>query len=184
MRVSSASSWLNALVLKGQIMNARLLALTFTAALAGCSQAGQPAATTPSPTTSDKASVDAATTAFHEALRSNDLAKFMSYIADDVFFMPAGEPPIHGKEAMRKWVTAFFDQYRTTSLTLADRELRVADGWAVELGTYEWGLAPTGGGATMVDRGNYMQVWQQRPDKTWSFSREVYNSSVPPPTTN
>lgn len=161
-------------------MNARLLVIGIVvAALAGCGKSG-PSADTHSAAISDKAAAEASTTAFHEALRTNDLEKFMSYVADDVFFMPAGEPPVRGKEAMRKWMTAFLSQYRTTSLTLADREVRVADGWAVELGTYEWGLAPAAGGATAVDRGNYMQVWQQRPDKTWSFAREVYNSSVPP----
>ncbi|HSE12658.1 MAG TPA: SgcJ/EcaC family oxidoreductase [Rudaea sp.] len=165
------------------MMHARLLAIGIVVAvLAGCGKSG-PSAVTQSGATSDKAAVEAATTAFHEALRTNDLEKFMSYVADDVFFMPAGEPPVRGKEAMRKWMTAFLSQYQTTSLTLADREVRVADGWAVELGTYEWGLAPAAGGATAVDRGNYMQVWQQRPDKTWSFAREVYNSSVPPAAT-
>ena len=164
------------------MMKARLLAAgIFVVALAGCGGSG-PSAVMPSAASADKAAVDAATTAFHETLRANDLEKFMSYVADDVFFMPAGEPPVRGKEAMRKWMTAFLSQYRTTTLTLADRELRVADGWAVELGTYEWGLAPAAGGATSVDRGNYMQVWQQRPDKTWSFAREVDNSSVPPAT--
>lgn len=165
-------------------MLARLLVIGIVGAvLAGCGKSAPPAVTQ-SPGTSDKAAAEASTTAFHEALRSNDLEKFMTYVADDVFFMPAGEPPIRGKEAMRKWMTAFLSQYRTTSLTLADREMRVADGWAVELGTYEWGLAPAAGGATTVDRGNYMQVWQQRPDKTWSFAREVYNSSVPPAAAN
>ena len=151
--------------------------------MAGCGKS-EPSASKPSAATSDKAAVEASTTAFHEALRGNDLEKFMSYVADDVFFMPAGEPPVRGKEAMRKWMTAFLSQYRTTSLTFADREVRVADGWAVELGTYEWALAPAAGGAAAVDRGNYMQVWQQRPDKSWSFAREVYNSSVPAGTAN
>lgn len=163
------------------MINAHLPAIGIVVvALAGCGKSGS-YADRQSAAISDKAAVEASTTAFHETLRINDLEKFMSYVADDVFFMPAGEPPVRGKEAMRKWMTAFLSQYRTTSLTLADREVRVADGWAVELGTYEWGLAPAGGGVTAVDRGNYMQVWQQRPDKTWSFAREVYNSSVPPP---
>ena len=152
-------------------------------ALAGC---GAPPATSASGSTTitDTSAVESATAAFHQALRVNDLETFMSYVADDVFFMPAGEAPIHGKEAMRNWTAAFFSQYRTTSLTLADREVRVADGWGVELGTYEWALAPAAGGAATVDRGNYMQVWQQRPDKSWSFAREVYNSSVPAVTAN
>jgi ketosteroid isomerase-like protein len=127
----------------------------------------------------ERAEVEKATAAFHDALRNNDLERFMSYVGDDVRFMPAGEPPTRGKAALRSWMEGFLARYRTTTLRLADREVMVGNGWAVELGTYEWALAPAVGGTPAVDRGHYMQVWQQQPDKTWRFAREVYNSSVP-----
>ena len=56
----------------------------------------------------------------------------------------------------------------------------VGDGWAVELGTYEWGLTPEAGGGAVLDRGNYMQVWKSEPDGQWRFEREIWNSSEPP----
>ena len=123
--------------------------------------------------------VEQATVAFHQALRANDLETFMSYVAEDVVFMPPGEPPIRGRDAVRKWMTAFLAQYRTSSLSLNDREVLVGNGWAVELGTFEWALQPAAGGAVLADRGNYMQVWKEQTDGTWRFAREVYNSSVP-----
>jgi ketosteroid isomerase-like protein len=104
----------------------------------------------------------------------------MSYVAEDVVFMPPGEGAVRGREAVRQWMTGFLAQYRTSSLTLADREMFVGSGWAVELGTFEWALQPVAGGSPLVDRGNYMQVWKEQGDKTWRFAREVYNSSVPP----
>ena len=148
-------------------------------AISACSgaPAGSPARTT---AVKDSAGVERATAAFHQALRTNDFETFMGYVADDVVFMPPGEPPVRGRDAVRKWMTAFLEQYRTSSLTLADREVRVADGWAVELGTFEWTLKPTAGGSAVVDRGNYMQVWQLQGDTAWRFAREVYNSSIPP----
>jgi uncharacterized protein (TIGR02246 family) len=127
-----------------------------------------------------RAAVEGATTAFHQALRTNDLETFMSYVAEDVFFMPPGEPPVRGRDAIRKWMTAFLAQYRTSSLTLANREVLLGGGWAVELGTFEWALQPAAGGSPLVDRGNYMQVWKEQVDHTWRFAREVYNSSVAP----
>lgn len=106
--------------------------------VAGC---GGPPTTPPgSPAGTDTSSVESATAAFHQALRVNDLETFMSYVADDVFFMPPGEPPVRGHDALRTWMTAFLEQYRTSSLTLADREVHVGGGWAVELGTFEWAL--------------------------------------------
>jgi uncharacterized protein (TIGR02246 family) len=127
----------------------------------------------------DKAAVESTTAAVHQALRSNDVERFMNYVADDVLFMPPGEPPVRGREAVRQWITRFLMQYRTSNLILADREVFVGGRWAVEVGTFEWALQPAAGGAAVVDRGNYMQVWKQQDDKTWRFAREVYNSSVP-----
>ena len=128
----------------------------------------------------DRAAVEAATAALHQALRTNDLETFMSHVSEDVFFMPPGEPPVRGRDALRTWMTGFLAQYRTSSLTLADREVLVGHGWAVELGTFEWTLQPSAGGSAVVDRGNYIQVWKQQGDKSWRFAREVYNSSAPP----
>jgi uncharacterized protein (TIGR02246 family) len=133
----------------------------------------------------EKAAVQAATAAFHQALRTDDLEAFMSHVSDDVVFMPPGEPAVRGKSGVRTWYTAFLSQYHTSLLRLADQEVLVGDGWAVETGTYEWGLTPASGGMAAVDRGNYMQVWKQQPDGQWRFAREVYNSSLPaaPPST-
>jgi ketosteroid isomerase-like protein len=160
-------------------MHKQLPALA-VAVLVLCGCGGAPPTAAESMAGADKAAVEATTAAFHQALRTNGFDTFMSYVAEDVFFMPPGEPPIRGREALRKWMMGFLAQYRTSSLTLANREVHVGGGWAVELGTYEWALQPVAGGLPIVDRGNYMQVWQQQGDKTWRFSREVYNSSVPP----
>lgn len=144
----------------------------------GC---GAPQPQSPSQTQASrtKADFEEITAAFHETLRTNDLDRFMSYVADDVIFMPAGEAPVHGKSAMRTWMAAFLSQFRTSTLTLAHKEAFIGDGWAVEVGTYEWGLVPAAGGDVAIDHGSYMQVWKRLPDGQWRFAREVYNSSAP-----
>jgi uncharacterized protein (TIGR02246 family) len=162
------------------MMNRHPVAVLLAAIMmAACSET-PPASSARTATVSDSAGFERATTSFHQALRTNDLETFMSYVADDVRFMPAGEPAVRGRDAVRQWITAFLTQYRTTSLTLADREVRVGNGWAMELGTFEWTLQPTAGGSAVVDRGNYMQVWQLQGDTAWRFAREIYNSTVPP----
>ena len=152
-----------------------VLAVVF---VVGCSEsrpASQPGNSTPSA----KAAVEAATAAFHQALRTNDVATFMTYVADDVVLAPPGERPVRGKMAVRTWYDAFLSQYRTSSLTLSDQEVFVGTGWAAERGVYEWALVPAKGGSPVIDRGNYMQIWMQQPDGQWRFAREVYNSSAP-----
>ena len=126
-----------------------------------------------------RAAVEAATAAFHQALRTNDAGALFAYVADDVVMMPPGEAPVRGKAAMRAWYAGFLSQFRTSSLTLTNREVIVGDGWAVEAGAFEWGLAPAAGGETTVDRGHYMQVWKAQPDGQWRFAREIWNGSAP-----
>ena len=161
----------------GQMLVVATLAMVLSAGCsgsAGSSGAGADSAST-------RAAVESATTAFHQALRTNDTATFLSYVAHNVRMMPPGEGPVVGKDAVRAWYAAFLTQYRTTSLTLSDREVFVGAGWATELGRFEWGLAPAGGGATVVDRGHYMQVWSRQANGRWRFAREIWNSSAPAP---
>ena len=133
------------------------------------------------PSRAATADVERATAAFHEALRTNDAETFLSFVADDVVMMPPGEAPVRGKDALRAWYVAFLSQYRTSSLTLGDREVLVGEGFAVETGSFVWGLIPAAGGAPVLDRGHYMQVWKRRPDGQWRFEREIWNSSAPAP---
>ena len=157
----------------------RHLAALLLAGVALGSCRGTPPATAEA-VAADRAAVDSATTAFHQALRTNDLDfSFMSYVAEDVFFMPPGSlPSWPGRRSSVDDKVSRADP--TSSLTLADREVLVGAGWAVNSVPFEWAIQPTAGGSAVVDRGNYMQVWKQRSDKTWRFAREVYNSSVPP----
>lgn len=153
------------------------MALFSSIVLFACSSSAPPATGDPAAT---KAAVETATKTFHEALRTNDSATFMSFIDDSVLLMPPGEPAVHGKDGLARWYSGFLSQYKTSSLTLNDREVIVGGDWAVELGSYAWSLTPAAGGAEIVDRGNYMQVWKKQADGQWRFAREIWNSSVQP----
>jgi ketosteroid isomerase-like protein len=125
------------------------------------------------------AAFEAASAAFHEALRTNDVEGLFAYVADDVVMMPPGEPVLRGAGSMREWYARFLAQYRTASLTLSNREVFADGQWAVELGTFAWELSPVGGGGSIIDTGNYMQVWKQQSDGQWRFAREIWNSAGP-----
>ena len=127
-----------------------------------------------------RAAVESTTTAFHQALRTNDTTSFYSFIDDDVIMMPPGEAEVRGIAKLRSWYSAFLGQYQTSSLNLKDKEVVVGDGWASEVGSYDWGLKPTKGGAEIVDHGHYMQIWKRAPDGKWKFYREIWNSATPP----
>lgn len=161
-------------------MRMKLVPVLALVAFLGCSKSDDQAAiVTVTPGAVAQPEFENATRDFHEALRRDDTEAAMAHVAQDVVMMPPGESVVRGKQAMREWHVAFLTQYRTTSLELADRELFVGNGLAVELGTYAWGLQPIAGGEPFVDHGNYMQVWKQQADGRWQFAREIWNGSVP-----
>ena len=147
--------------------------------IAGCSGAPPSRAVADSVPALHRAGVEASTAAFHQALRANDVETFMSYVAEDVFFMPPGEPPVRGRDAVRKWMAGFLAQYRTTSLTLAAaKSLSATAGqWGSE---FEWALQPSAGGSAVVEsRELHAGVETTERQEMAEFAREVYNSSVP-----
>jgi ketosteroid isomerase-like protein len=126
-----------------------------------------------------RAGVDSAAERLLTALRANDAGSFMVLVADDVVLMPPNEPILKGKAAVQAWYDQFLTQLRTSDLTITDREVLVGAEWATELASFEWALVPVAGGATVIDRGSYVQVWHHEPDGRWLFAREIWNSTTP-----
>ncbi|MDT7818027.1 MAG: hypothetical protein QOJ42_7943, partial [Acidobacteriaceae bacterium] len=52
--------------------------------------------------------------AYVAAINSNDTETLMADLTDDIVYQAPSEPEIVGKDAVRKWVTGYFDAYRTT----------------------------------------------------------------------
>jgi len=160
------------------IAKCRFVVALCSVAWAACEAAPRPSGVGNEAATS-RSAFEGATTEFHQALRTDNADALFAYVSDDVLLMPPGEAAVRGKAAMRDWYAGFLSQYHTSSLTLSNREVFVSDGWAVELGTYEWGITPAAGGDPMVDHGNYMQLWKSETDGRWRFMREIWNSSAP-----
>ena len=139
---------------------------------------GRRAATTD--TTERRAGIDSAADRLLTALRANDADSFMVLLTDDVVLMPPNEPRLKGKAAVRAWYDQFLTQLHTSHLTITDREVLIGGEWATELASFEWVLAPVGGGAAVTDRGSYVQVWHHEPDGRWLFAREIWNSTTQP----
>jgi ketosteroid isomerase-like protein/uncharacterized membrane protein YphA (DoxX/SURF4 family) len=118
-----------------------MVAALCLAAMAGCTME-QPASADDDTAAAQRSAFEASTTAFHQALRTDHADSLFMYVADDVVLMLPGESVVRGKNAMRDWYAGFLSQYRTASLTLANREVFVSGEWAVELGSYDGGSHP------------------------------------------
>jgi ketosteroid isomerase-like protein len=139
---------------------------------------------TPRPETVDRvalrAGVDSAADRLLAALRADASDSLMALMADDVVLMPPDEAALKGKAAVRAWYDQLLTQFRTSSLTITDREVLLGGEWATELAAFEWTLVPVAGGPAVIDRGSYVQVWRRGADGRWLFSRELWNSTAPP----
>jgi uncharacterized protein (TIGR02246 family) len=130
-----------------------------------------------------RAGVDSASKRLVAALRANDSDSLMALMADDVVLMPPNEAVLRGKAGVRAWYDGFLTQLRTTDLTITDREVLVGPEWTTEVASFEWTLAPVGGGPSAAERGSYVQVWHHEADGRWLFARELWNSTAPAETT-
>lgn len=126
-----------------------------------------------------RAGFDSAAERLLVALRADDPDSVLSLMADDLVLMPPNEPVLKGKAAVRTWYTQLLTQLRTTRLTVADREVQLADEWSTEIAGFEWVLTPVAGGPPVTDRGTYMQLWRREPGGAWRLSRELWNSATP-----
>ena len=126
-----------------------------------------------------RAGVDSVSDRLLTALRTNASDSLLVLMADDVVVMPPNEPVLKGKAAVRDWYNQLLTQLRTSNLAITEREVIIGDGWATELASFEWSLAPVAGGPAVTDRGNYVQVWHREPNGRWLFARELWNSTTP-----
>jgi ketosteroid isomerase-like protein len=151
--------------------------LLATAVAAACSSPKRESTT--DQTGAARASVDRAAGALLAALRNDSPDSLLALMADDVVIMPPNEPALRGKAAVRAWYGQFVGQMHTRSLDITHREVFVGGDYATEVAEFAWTLVPVAGGASIVDRGSYVQLWHRTADGRWVFSREVWNSAMP-----
>jgi ketosteroid isomerase-like protein len=83
--------------------------------------------------------------AYLTSINSNDVARFLTTVTDDIVFLPPNSEPIAGKEAVGAWVAGYFEAIQTV-WTKTTVELVVADGLAYEWYRYHVVDTPRDGG--------------------------------------
>lgn len=152
-------------------------------ALWGCGKdTGRESARAPA---SDAATGTAALRAADSALAAAVAAKDPGRTADlymaDATLLPIAEPPIVGREAIRReWaktfgIPGFQNRARTTRL-----EVAAGGDLAFTQGTYESAMTGADGRPT-VERGKWVTVWRRESDGKWRVTTDISNTDAPPP---
>jgi ketosteroid isomerase-like protein len=153
----------------------RVLALACALMAIACSN--ETAARPDSHSATYRAAFDSASDRLLAGLRADSPDSVLFLMTDDVVLMPPNEPVLTGNAAVRAWYDQLLTQFRTTSLSVKDREVWLEGEWATEVAAFEWTLTPTAGGAQVVDRGHYQQLWRREPDGRYMLFRELWNSA-------
>jgi ketosteroid isomerase-like protein len=127
----------------------------------------------------DAKSVEAAAhDVYVAAINSNDTDTLMADLTDDIVYQPPNEPEIIGKHAVRKWVTGYFDAYRTkwekTSIGFT-----VIGDWAFERYSYKSTDVDKKTGAVITDRGKGINIFRHGPDGKWRVTIDGWSSDTP-----
>lgn len=111
--------------------------------------------------------------AYLTSINSNDVARFLTTVTDDIVFLPPNSEPIAGKEAVGAWVAGYFEAIQTV-WTKTTVELVVADGLAYEWYRYHVVDTPRDGGEPATDTGNGVNIYRIDADGTWRVWRDIW----------
>ena len=116
-----------------------------------------------------------------DAMKANDAEALGRLVTEDAVLMPPHDQPVVGRQGVIDWFAGVVKQARTTAVGVPQREVIMAGDVGIERGSFTWQVAPTGGGAPIEDRGNYLAVWRRQSDGSWKVTREIWNSTLPVP---
>ena len=116
--------------------------------------------------------IPAVRAAYMEAFNAGRVEDVVELHAEDVVSMPAGMPPLEGREPLRDLMTesarAAPEGFR---FAFEATELRVAEGWAVERG-----ITRAGGGEGGVPGGKYVLLYERDDEGCWRIAWSITNS--------
>ena len=125
--------------------------------------------------------LEAADAEIQKAVTGRDLEKIVAFYADDAVLLPAAEPTVTGKAAIREeWqhILAIPDFESTSRLVSA--EVSVAGDFGYTTGTYAARMRGEDG-EMVTEPGKWVSIWKRQPGGAWRIVVDTYNTDIPPP---
>lgn len=120
--------------------------------------------------TSSHSSIEAANSAFIEAVRAGDEGRFVGLYAEDAILLPGRDPTV-GPSGVQTFFASFAAcGVRDIKLTTLEVEDFGETAW--ERGTFEM----MGSDGAVLGRGKYIVIWKHKPDG-WKLYRDIVNAS-------
>jgi uncharacterized protein (TIGR02246 family) len=112
------------------------------------------------------------------AVNARDVDRYVDLLAEDVVWLPPGQPALRGRSAFAAWVRPFFERF-SYEFDLVGPTVRLAGDWAVERGGFTTRMGPLEGGQRGHHTGNYMILWRRDSDGRWRIERYIDETQAP-----
>ena len=155
----------------------KAIAVVTLVALAAGSH-GQPGTAAQSGTPADRQAISQIRNQEIASFSSGDVEQLLSLCTDDLVLMPPNEPTLVGKDAVRAWARAMYQEFKIQGSYTSTADLRVVGDWAFERMSFKLTLTPVGGGAAMEDVGKGFHVYR-REGGAWKIALDIWNSDTP-----
>jgi uncharacterized protein (TIGR02246 family) len=109
------------------------------------------------------------------AANEGDMERWIALWIDDGIQMPPGAPRRVGKEEIRREMQPLFDLFDTSKMIIHTEEVRILGDRAYSHGTYEFEMAPKGGGETKSYSGKFLDILEKQVDGSWKIAIDCHN---------
>jgi len=130
----------------------------------------------------DVAAIRSLAASYAQASMARDVDAIAALYTDGAVVMPANEPAIVGKEAIRAHIASEYELgVETREFTLTPVEIDGVAGLAFDRGTWSWTGVPPGMTEPVTETGKYVVILRRQEDGSWLYAVDIYNSDTPPP---
>jgi uncharacterized protein (TIGR02246 family) len=136
-----------------------------------------PQAKKPSVSTStDEQMITEVSAARAKAFNQSDAEGIAQHFTADAILMAPGKGVMIGKDSVRAYYQAIFDQYEPV-LESHYEEVLVEGDLAYGRGEATVMLTPLEGGASTVSTSKYLNILRRQPDGSWKTTHDIWNSN-------
>lgn len=118
---------------------------------------------------------------YEGVVEAGDVEGMLAYFTEDTVLMESFQPALKGKEAARGMMESTFGQIQVVELDLRSDEVRHADGWLLDIGTFTETIRMSPDTDPVSFEGKYVAVLESDDSGNWLIDRVIANSDAPPP---
>ena len=111
-----------------------------------------------------------------DVVNAGDAERYSQLMMPDAVWIPPGQPPVEGRDAIREWLEPLFSVYKYR-FALRGSRVQLAGDWAVERGDFASRLTRKSGGDAQSRRGSYIVLWRQNESGEWRIERYIDDSA-------